>query len=439
LVGQLGRAVMSRVFQRLGRPGYYIDVSVPYELRSKFSTNSIQRKLGRTHKEALAKRLKVEAEIQRMFGAALNTASLVEKVQAAYELVPELKGVPLNQLPYTDKENLTDAYPNYLDDKGDPIDPQEAALWKALDGKSTWHEWVNRRAAIENRAKSTVLGWRSNLKALSTWAGTDYLADLTKSKAIEYKEYMLTCGKEPSTVKHSISCLNGFWNWGIDNELMKENIWSGLKKRLPDSNKEKIPPPEVFSAATKKASTTSARRKEIDYQFLIQRYTGCRQGEAAGLRHSDIDLKNRMITFEEWEKIVRYEKIRGGKRTERQIRKFKTGKKDERVVPINSALYEVLKDMPLKLDSDDPIWPRRYKAITDHWGEAHVGEYKTKYNLKSHQLRKYAITKLELSGKSTPGIIWEIVRHKIPGASEVTIGYLVPTPEELREAMEILI
>jgi len=224
----------------------------------------------------------------------------------------------------------------------------------------------------------------------------------------------------------------------MEHEIIKENIWSGLKKRLPDSEKKPIPPKEVFDAATNKATTITSHRKTKDYQFLIQRYTGCRQGEAAGLRYCDIDLKNKTISFYEWEKTVHYEKERGGKRNEKQVRRFKTGQKDERVLPMSSALYEVLKDMPIKEGSDDPIWPRRYKETNDSWGTHWVSEYKNKYNLLSHDLRRYAVTKLEVAGV-TPGIIYEVIRHKIPGASEVTLRYLRPTTTELREAMEILI
>ena len=438
MVLQFGSAVLSSVFQRPGRNGYYLRVPVPYELRKKLNNNSVVKKLGKTHREAIANRSKIEAEIQRSFGAQLNTLSLVEQVQAAYENVPEFKGLSLGQLPTTDKEKIRDAYPIELDQKGNALNTEQAALWQALDNQTTWQQWANRREATESVAKSTVINWRSKLKALATWAKTDFLAELTKSQAIEYKNYLLAMGQEPSSVKNNIACLNAFWNWGLENEIIKTNVWAGLKKRLPDPDKKPLPPQEVFDAATEKARTTSPWRKTIDYQFLIQRYTGCRMGEAAGLRHCDIDLEKKMVSFWEWEKLVRYKKIRGGKRAEKQIRRFKTGKKDERVLPMSSALYEVLKNMPIKTDSDDPIWPRRYKANNDSWGAHHVSEYKEKYNLLSHDLRRYAVTKLTLEGVS-PFIIFEITRQKIEGMSEVISMYTRPSPEELREAMELLI
>jgi 3-methyladenine DNA glycosylase AlkC len=55
-----------------------------------------------------------------------------------------------------------------------------------------------------------------------------------------------------------------------------------------------------------------------------------------------------------WEKVVSYQKIRGGKRREKQIRRLKS-EKDERTVPMSKALYEAIKDMPHIKGSDDPI------------------------------------------------------------------------------------
>ena len=115
---------MSTIVQRPGRSGYYLQVPVPKSLRSKLG-NSIKRKAGNTHREALANRSKVEAAIQRKFGVEMNTLSLIEKVEASYDSIPDLKGVTVGELPESDKEKLKDAYPIQLDEKGHAINPQE--------------------------------------------------------------------------------------------------------------------------------------------------------------------------------------------------------------------------------------------------------------------------------------------------------------------------
>ena len=289
---------------------------------------------------------------------------------------------------------------------------------------------------IEGVSKSTVNGWYTKLSKLAKWKGSDYLAELTKTQAIKFKDYLIQKGYEPSSVKNIIGTLNAFWNWGIENEIVKMNIWTGLKKRLPDPEKKGLPPKEILDKATVKASTTTSLRKEKDYAFLIQRYTACRKGAANGLRHCDIDLEKKTITFTSWEKVVSDERTRGGKRKEKQIRRLKS-QKDERTIPISKALFEHLKDIPLNKDSDDPIWPNRYKESDDSWGHHHCNQFRNKYGLPSHDLRRFGITALINEGVS-PYRIWGVVRHKIPGMSEVTMMYNRPTIEDLKEAMEII-
>ena len=99
--------------------------------------------------------------------------------------------------------------------------------------------------------------------------------------------------------------------------------------------------------------------------------------------------------------------------------------------------YEAINDIRLNKDSDDPIWPRRYKANDDSWGHHHSNEYKKKYGVRAHDLRSFAITKLTLEGV-TPFIIYEITRYSIPGISDLVKIYIRPTIEEVRKAMELI-
>ena len=354
-----------------------------------------------------------------------------------YESDPNFKGIQsLAEIPELDKRKIKAAYPVDLNNQGNPTTSEEAALWEALNGKTTYQQWINRRLIVENISESTINGWKTKLGKLAEWKGTDYLADLTKKEAIKFKDHLLSKGHEGSAVKNIIGTLNGFWNWLIENDLTKVNVWNGLKKRLPDADKKPLPPREVLKRATEKAATITPLRKVKDYAFLIQRYIAFRRGATNGLSHCDIDLDDKTITFKAWEKIVSYEKIRGGKRREKQIRWLKS-EKDERTVPMSKALYEAIKDIPLIKGSDDPIWPNRYKENDDSWGSHHCSEYKNKYGLPSHDLRRFGITALINEGVS-PYRIWDVVRHKIPGMSEVTMMYNRPTIEDLKEAMEII-
>ena len=428
---------MSRIFQRAGRSGWYLGVSVPKSLRKKLGKNEVHKKVGNTHAEARVNKSKVEAQIQRSFGVELKELSLVEEVTAMYENDPNFKGIKsIAELPAREKEMIRDAHQVDYDLLGNPTTPQEAALWQALDGQTTYHQWINRRLITESIAKATVRQWESKFRELSEFKGTDYLAELTRSDALQFKDFLLRKGLAQSSVKNTIGCLSGFWNWCEENQILKENIWKGLKKRLQNAAPRVLPERSVLIAATEKAATITPQRKQKDYAFLITRYTGCRTGAANGLRHCDIDLENKTITFANWEKVVTYQKLRGGKRRENQNRRLKTDK-DERTVPISTSLYELIKDMPLIKGSDDPIWPQRYKATDDSWGHDHSNKYKKKYGVRAHDLRSFAVTKLNLEGV-TPFIIYEITRHSIPGMSDVLKVYTRPSIDELRNAMELI-
>ena len=151
LVLQPGPALLSSIHQRKGRTGYYITVATPKSLRKKLG-NSIRRKVGNTHKEAIANRSKVEVEIQRQIGKELNQLSLIEEVQEIYQ------ENTLSDLPTSDKEQLRNIYQVDFDKEGNPTTPEEAALWEELDGKTTYHQWINKRRIIEGVTKSTVNG-----------------------------------------------------------------------------------------------------------------------------------------------------------------------------------------------------------------------------------------------------------------------------------------
>ena len=156
LVLHNGPAQVSSIHQRKGRTGYYITVATPKSLRAKLG-NSIRKKVGNTHKEALANRSKVEAEIQRQIGKELNQLSLVEEVQENY------RKNDLSELPKEEKEILKDIYQIDFDKEGKPTNPEEVALWEELDGKTTYHQWINKRKMIEGVSKSTVNGWYTKL------------------------------------------------------------------------------------------------------------------------------------------------------------------------------------------------------------------------------------------------------------------------------------
>ena len=73
----------------------------------------------------------------------------------------------------------------------------------------------------------------------------------------------------------------------------------------------------------------------------------------------------------------------------------------------------------------------------DSWDLHYCSEYKNKYNLRFHNLRRYGITALINKG-IYPYRIWDGVRHIIPGISDVTMLCNKPITKDLIEAIEIV-
>ena len=68
------------------------------------------------------------------------------------------------------------------------------ALWEELDGKTTYHQSINKSKIIEGATKSTVNGWHTKLSKLAKQNGTDYLGELTKTQALKLKDYIIQQG-----------------------------------------------------------------------------------------------------------------------------------------------------------------------------------------------------------------------------------------------------
>ena len=106
-------------------------------LEKKLGKNEVHKKVGNTHKEALLNKSRVEAEIQRSFEVELNHLSLVDEVTAMYESNPNYKDIKsIADIPTEEKQLLRDIHQVDYDNIGNPTTPEEAALWKALNGQT---------------------------------------------------------------------------------------------------------------------------------------------------------------------------------------------------------------------------------------------------------------------------------------------------------------
>lgn len=377
-----------------------MNVPVPKELRATLRKGSVFKKAGNTYQEACRNAPQLELFIRQGFddstplkGAQGAMGDLSKLTKEEFELV--------EQVYYQDTR---------LSEK------QLSEIHSAVKGQDTIYQWIEKRIKQEDPAGSTITNWKSYLRNLSDWYGNECLHDMTEEDAVRYKEVLLE-RMERSSCRKVISCHKGFWNWAKDHKQLKVNIWDGLTRKLDSTKKKPLPEESIISFATSKAI------EKQDYRYLIMRFSGCRSNEANGLRHKDIDLINRTITFEEWS-------------SNGVERRLKGREKDERTIPISDALLASLEGIELD-GSESPIWRSAYKPSSRTWGAHWCSDFSSKYGFVSHDLRRRAVTTFGLNGVS-PFIIHAITKQKVPGMSEVIATYTRPSVEQLRETMELL-
>ena len=400
---------MSKLVQRKGRSGWYLTVALPRDLRKQGGAGNIYKKAGNTYTEALQNKGTLEQEIRNAFAVQQGKADLVVQTQQTFQS---------SDLSKLSKAEKTEAVEIALQSGGmEWGSPEHEVLDAALAGRQTWMEWIERRVLQEGTRRSTVTTWKTALSQLAAWAKTDRLQGLTKAQAVAYKETLLSRVSPPTTRK-TLSNLGGFWNWAKAHGQLQDNVWEGLTRKLQTSKKTAIAEEALVEAGVASAIQSG------DWRFLIMKFTGCRKGEASGLRNCDISLNNRTITFSEWEQDGMVRLLKG------------SDGKDERTVPISSGLLAALQGMDLD-NSKEPLWPKSFKSKDNSWGALWSSEFKRRYGFTSHDLRRRAVTRLAVAGVS-PFIIHSVTKQAVPGLSEVIAQYTRPTTEELRAAMELL-
>jgi integrase len=389
--------------------------------------SAVLRKVGDTHQEAIKNRLSVLTAIQkeieafeadcpidRAFAQADNQNLWVEE-----ELRRNLKARGLDDQQIDSILHGQEA----MEQQGltyKPVKKLEVKLNAKLDGLTEWEDWITKRTIAESPAKSTTVSWRSRLKKLVSFFESPYLGSMTKKDAANYKTFLIQ-NQQSSSVKADIRCLSGFWRWAMDEGEVTENIWEGMTRKLKPTPKKLAVPKSKMDEAIKLAD------KNNDLQFFVQIYTGCRKGEHAGLRFCDIDLTENVIRFEQWQK-------------DGINRRFKGADKDERVVPIHSALRQkIIRMMPEveSNNSEDLVFGMDYQRTMEQMGGYWSQKFSASYGFTSHNLRAYVVSQL-MALNVSPFHLYEITRHSIPGVSQVVAGYVRPSMDELREMIERL-
>jgi integrase len=141
----------------------------------------------------------------------------------------------------------------------------------------------------EYRAKSlsgkTLEKYKATLGYLSRFFEDQRVSTINLAKAENFAEWLKAQDLSPGQCKRRLQELKACWDWAIKQELAEDNPWTDLPGRI------KVPPkqmPKPFSkeevqAIIKGFRTDRHYHHYADYvEFLFG--TGCRTGEAIGLR-----------------------------------------------------------------------------------------------------------------------------------------------------------
>lgn len=217
------------------------------------------------------------------------------------------------------------------------------------------------------------------LRILATrWIGRQ-LSSLGKQDIALLKDDLLAKGRAASTVNHYLNALSQLYQVAI-------NEW-GLKLSNPITGIKRMPEPQGRMKRLSKEAETAllACCDELSLGYLseiivVALETGMRCGEILSMRWEDVDFTNRRVL----------------------LRHTKNG--DSRQVPITSKVKSTLQQLSSR-HTDELVFPycrwairRHFKKVTRHSAKAHKGMQNPFIDLRFHDLRHEALSRLSDKG-----------------------------------------
>ncbi|CAK6687383.1 Tyrosine recombinase XerC [Synechococcus sp. CBW1107] len=288
-----------------------------------------------------------------------------------------------------------------------PADPTELDAIQAMAPVTliTESELLDRAASIKSPAPSTLQQWKMRLREFLVHAELVYPSLGTKAQARLYRDKLVRNGKlKASTIKMRVNYLSGLWSFMVDEELVEENIWSGITRRLRVETTQQAPIDiePVDRAAQYKLSGDHLKL------FLVIRYTGMRVSEAAGLRYEDIDTTEGLIHLREHE-----------------LRPMKSGF-SRRTIPLHPVL------LAHNWKGSGLVFPRFYNPRSGRWGSG-LG-WPDKIGISPHKLRHHAKQAMREAGIDS-AVSRAVLGHKPENVGE---GYGGITITQKIRAVETL-
>ena len=136
--------------------------------------------------------------------------------------------------------------------------------------------------------RHSLTRYKSTAGRLREFWGERQVIEVTKERAILFREW-LTQRVSPLTVRDRISSCSTCWDWAVERNITLENPWKGISVRVPSKKKDR-----PFSDEETYLILDLFDNREHPFSFYSDFvhflfYTGCRIGEAIGLRWENIE------------------------------------------------------------------------------------------------------------------------------------------------------
>jgi integrase len=272
---------------------------------------------------------------------------------------------------------------------------------------------------IKYKARQVQERTLEKYEGLVTWLKDFYGDGCANEKNAE--EFILWLGDnmKPVTAKERLGLLKACWDWGIQEELVSENPWQDLKVQVQPRQMPKPFTLEEVQAIVQTFRDHSRYRHYADYiQFKFE--TGCRTGEANGLKWRHLNDKCSVVWF-------------GEAHTHRKFKEAKRGKAREFKLAESTSKMLLARRSRLKaIDEDALVFPapkggaidegnfaeREWTSVLEHCGVHYLRPYHTRHTFISHCLEQ----------GMNPVNVAQMTGHNVKTLYERYAGIIVSTP-----------
>lgn len=146
--------------------------------------------------------------------------------------------------------------------------------------------------------RRTIEKYTPILGTLTECYGDRPAGSLSKVDVTVFIQKIQSEGKTPETLKRKLFYLKAAWDWAIECELLTKNPWKNLPRLVRDTPIDRPNPftqEEISKIIEGFESFENYRQLTPFVKFLFG--TGCRTGEAIGLRWGDLSADCKICTF----------------------------------------------------------------------------------------------------------------------------------------------